>query len=392
MKKIVSMFLVLAMLLCAAAFAEGVAPENIKMGLICIGDENSGYDVNFIDATKKALDSLGLSESQLVIRFNAGDGEGAEDAAVELAEQGCNFIFADSYGHEGYVQLVAADYPEIQFSHATGDKAAASGLANFHNAFASIYEGRYVAGVVAGMKLNQMIADGKITADQAKIGYVGAFPFAEVISGFTSFFLGARSVCPTATMTVQYINNWGDFGMEKEAAEALIGNYNCVLISQHADTTGEATACEAAGVPVVGYNISMIPTAPTCALVSSRIDWSAYIAMALQAVMDGENYDTDWCQGFAEGAVALTELNEAAVAEGTAEAVEDVKAKLISGEIKVFDTSTFTIGGLTPEEFAQTEEGAAYADYIYDGEFHESEVRSAPYFNLIIDGIEVLSE
>ncbi len=391
MKKIVSMFLVLAMLLCAAAFAEGVAPEDIKMGLICIGDENSGYDVNFIDAAKKALASLGLSEDQLIIKFNAGDGEGAEDAAVELAESGCNYIFADSFGHEDYVIQVAADYPDIQFSHATGFKAAGSGLPNMHNAFASIYEARYVAGIVAGMKLNEMIDQGKITPEQAKIGYVGAFPFAEVISGFTSFFLGARSVCPTATMAVQYINSWGDPAMEKEAAEALIGNYNCVLISQHADTTGESIACEAAGVPCVGYNISMISVAPTCALVSSRIDWSAYMAMALQCVMDGTNFDTDWCQGFAEGAVALTELNDAAVAEGTAEAVDEAIAKLIAGEIKVFDTATFTIGGLTPEDFAQTEEGAAYADYIYDGEFHESEAQSAPYFNLIIDGIEELS-
>ena len=391
MKKIVSLFLALAMLLCAAAFAEGIAPEDIKMGLICIGDENSGYDVNFIDAARKALDSLGLSEDQLIIKYNSGDGELAYDAAVDLAENGCNYIFADSFGHEDYVIQVASEYPEIQFSHATGYKAASSGLANMHNAFASIYEGRYVAGVVAGMKLNAMIADGTITEDQAQIGYVGAFPFAEVISGYTSFFLGVRSVCPTATMAVQYINNWGDFALEKEVAEALIGTYNCVLISQHADTTGAPTACEAAGVPCVGYNISMIPTAPTTALVSSRIDWSAYIAYAIQSIIDGQNFDTDWSQGFAEGAVALTELNEAAIAEGTAEAVADVEAKLISGEIEVFDTATFTIGGLTPEEFAETEAGAAYAEHIYDGAFHESDTQSAPYFDIIIDGIEELS-
>lgn len=391
MKKIASMFLALVLLLSAAAFAEGIAPEDIKMGLICIGDENSGYDVNFIDAAKKALESLGLSEDQLIIKYNSGDGELAYDAAIDLAENGCNYIFADSFGHEDYVIQAAQEYPQIQFSHATGYKAAGSGLSNMHNAFASIYEGRYAAGVVAGLKLNAMIEAGDITAEQARIGYVGAFPFAEVISGFTSFYLGARSVCPSATMVVQYINSWGDFALEKEAAEALIGNYNCVLISQHADTTGESTACEALGVPCVGYNISMIPTAPTCALVSSRIDWSAYMAYAIQSIIDGQNFETDWCQGFAEGAVALTELNESAVAEGTAEAVEEVIAKFTAGELQVFDTSTFTIGGLTPEEFAETEDGAAYAQYIHDGAFHESETQSAPYFNLIIDGIEELS-
>ena len=390
MKKIVSVLLALAMLLCAAAFAEGVAPENVKMGLICIGDENSGYDANFIEAAKAALASLGLNEDQLIIRYNISESEAALDAAVDLAESGCNYIFADSFGHEDYILQAAEEYPEIQFSHATGYKAAGSGLANAHNAFASIYEARYTAGVVAGMKLNEMIANGQITAEQAKVGYVGAHPFAEVISGYTSFFLGIRSVCPTATMVVQYTGSWGDFALEKEAAEALIGTQNCVLISQHADTTGAPTACEAAGVPCVGYNISMIPVAPTTALVSSRIEWSAYMAMALQAVMNGENFDTDWCQGFVDGAVALTELNEAAVAEGTAEAVADVEAKLVSGELQVFDTSTFTIGGLTPEEFVETEDGAAYAQYVYDGAFHESEVASAPYFNIIIDGIEVL--
>ena len=390
MKKIVSLFLALVMLLCAAAFAEGIAPEDIKMGLICIGDENSGYDANFIEAAKAALASLGLNEDQLIIRYNISESEAALDAAVDLAESGCNYIFADSFGHEDYILQAAEEYPEIQFSHATGYKAAGSGLANAHNAFASIYEARYTAGVVAGMKLNEMIANGQITAEQAKVGYVGAHPFAEVISGYTSFFLGIRSVCPTATMVVQYTGSWGDFALEKEAAEALIGTQNCVLISQHADTTGAPTACEAAGVPCVGYNISMIPVAPTTALVSSRIEWSAYMAMALQAVMNGENFDTDWCQGFAEGAVALTELNDAAVAEGTAEAVAEVEAKLVSGELQVFDTATFTIGGLTPEEFVETEDGAAYAQYVYDGAFHESEVASAPYFNIIIDGIEVL--
>ena len=357
MKKIVSVLLALAMLLCAAAFAEGVAPENVKMGLICIGDENSGYDANFIEAAKAALASLGLNEDQLIIRYNISESEAALDAAVDLAESGCNYIFADSFGHEDYILQAAEEY---------------------------------TAGVVAGMKLNEMIANGQITAEQAKVGYVGAHPFAEVISGYTSFFLGIRSVCPTATMVVQYTGSWGDFALEKEAAEAPIGTQNCVLISQHADTTGAPTACEAAGVPCVGYNISMIPVAPTTALVSSRIEWSAYMAMALQAVMNGENFDTDWCQGFVDGAVALTELNEAAVAEGTAEAVADVEAKLVSGELQVFDTSTFTIGGLTPEEFVETEDGAAYAQYVYDGAFHESEVASAPYFNIIIDGIEVL--
>ena len=379
MKKIASVLLVLALTLCSFAFAEGVAPEDMKIGFICIGDENSGYDANFLRGASEAMEALGLNADQLIVKYNILENQDAYDAAVDLAEAGCSYIFADSFGHEDYIKLVAEEYPEIQFSHATGYQAASSGLENLHNCFASIYEARYVAGIVAGMKLNEMIEAGKFTAEQAKVGYVGAFPYAEVVSGYTSFFLGMRSVCPSVTMTVKYTNNWGDFALEKEAAEALIAQ-GCVLISQHADTTGAPTACEAAGVPCVGYNIDMTAVAPTTALVSSRINWAPYLTMAIQAVMNGESFDTDWCQGYADGAVAITALNDAAVAEGTAEAVEAAEAALAAGELHVFDASTFTVGGEAPE-----------SEHIYDGYFHESETASAPYFDLRIDGIEELA-
>jgi len=379
MKKIASVLLVLALTLCSFAFAEGVAPEDMKIGFICIGDENSGYDANFLRGASEAMEALGLNADQLIVKYNILENQDAYDAAVDLAEAGCSYIFADSFGHEDYIKLVAEEYPEIQFSHATGYQAASSGLENLHNCFASIYEARYVAGIVAGMKLNEMIEAGKFTAEQAKVGYVGAFPYAEVVSGYTSFFLGMRSVCPSVTMTVKYTNNWGDFALEKEAAEALIAQ-GCVLISQHADTTGAPTACEAAGVPCVGYNIDMTAVAPTTALVSSRINWAPYLTMAIQAVMNGENFDTDWCQGYADGAVAITALNEAAVAEGTAEAVEAAEAALTAGELHVFDASTFTVGGEAPE-----------SEHIYDGYFHESETASAHYFDMRIDGIEKLA-
>lgn len=386
MKKIVSLLLVLAMLLCSAAFAESVAKEDIKIGFICIGDENEGYTANFLNGAKQMLTDLGLSEDQLIVKYNILENEGCYDAAVDLAEAGCNIIFANSFGHESYIAQAASEYPDIEFCHATGVTAASSGMANMHNYFGAIYEARYVAGVVAGLKINAMIADGTITEDQAKIGYVGAFPFAEVVSGYTSFFLGVRSVCPSATMIVKYTNSWGDFALEKEAAEALIAQ-DCILISQHSDTTGPATACEAANVPCVGYNISMIATAPNNALVSSAINWAPYITLAVNSVINGEAIPADWCQGYVDGAVRITELNEAAVAEGTAEAVAEVEAKLAAGELNVFDTSTFTVNGMTPEEYVATEEGAAAAEYIHDGAFHESEWRSAPYFELRIDGI-----
>ena len=388
MKKIVSLVLVLAMaLICTAAFAEGIPADQIKVGYIFVGDENEGYTAAHYEGAKAMMAALGLTDDQVIIKWTIPETEACYDAAVDLAEAGCNIIFANSFGHETYMMQVAAEYPDIQFCHATGYQAASSGMSNMHNYFDSIYEARYVGGVVAGMKLNEMIANGVITEDNCTIGYIGAFPYAEVISGFTSFFLGVRSVCPAATMEVKYTNSWASYDLEKEAAEALIAQ-GCVLISQHADTTGAPTACEESGVPIVGYNISMIATAPTTALTSASNNWGSYYTYAVDCVIKGEEIATDWCQGYAEGAVCITELNEAACAEGTAEKVAEVEAAIKDGTLHVFDTSTFTVGGETLEDLiANNPDYAKYADYVSDGYFHESELASAPAFDLIIDGV-----
>ena len=285
----------------AEKVGEGVDVKDLKVGFIFIGDENEGYTAAHYAGAKGMQEALGLSDDQIIIKWNIPEDETCYDAAVDLADQGCNIVFANSFGHESYILQAAAEFPDVQFCHATGYQAAGSGLANMHNYFTSIYESRYVSGVVAGMKLNEMIADGKITEDTAKVGYVGAYPYAEVISGFTSFFLGVRSQCPSATMEVKYTNSWASFDLEKECAESLIAD-KCVLISQHADTTGAPTACQAAGVPCVGYNISMIETAPDAALTSASINWEPYYEYATKCVIDGTAIDTDWCKGFAEGA------------------------------------------------------------------------------------------
>lgn len=368
------------------ASAEGVAKEDIKVGAIYIGDENEGYTEAHMKGIDEMIEKLGLDESQVIEKTLIGEDEACADAAYDLADQGCQIIFANSFGHESYMLEAAGEYPDVQFCHATGYQAASSGLANMHNYFTSIYEARYVSGVVAGMKLNEMLDNGTITEDQAKVGYVGAYPYAEVISGYTSFFLGVRSVCPAATMEVKYTNSWASFDLEKECAEALIAD-GCVLISQHADTTGAPTACEAAGVPVVGYNVSMIETAPTQALTSASINWGPYYTYAVQSVIDGTAIDTDWCKGFSEGANRITELNDAAIAEGTKEKVEEVEAAIIDGSLKVFDTSTWTVDGETLDTYEKNG-----IEYISDGYFHESEYGSAPAFDIAIDGITSIVE
>ena len=372
--------------------ASAGAADDFKVGVIYIGDENEGYTAAHMEGIDGMMENLGLDASQVIEKTNIPEDESAYDAAADLAEQGCDIIFANSFGHESYIIQAATDYPDIEFCHATGYQAASSGLPNMHNYFTAIYESRYVSGVVAGLKLNEMIANGDITEDECKVGYVGAYPYAEVISGFTSFYLGVRSVCPSATMEVKYTNSWADMSAEAEVANALIAD-GCVLISQHADTTGAPSACEAAGVPCVGYNVSMISVAPNTALTSASIDWSVYYTYATECAMNGEAIDTDWCHGFADGADKLTELNENVIAEGTEEKVKEVEAAIIDGSTHVFDTSTFTVDGKSLEDaIAEGGEYADYADYVSDGYFHESELASAPSFAIIIDGITSITE
>ena len=400
MKKITALLLALVMVfaLCACGGDDnktegGDADDALKVGFIFLHDENSTYDLNFMNAAKEACANLGLSEDQYIFKTNIDETQECYDAACELADAGCDIVFADSFGHEAFLMEAAKEFPEVQFCHATGTNAHTAGLANFHNAFASIYEGRYLAGIAAGMKLNEMIDAGDFTADEAKIGYVGAYPYAEVVSGYTSFFLGARSVCPTVTMEVTFTGSWYDETAEKEGANKLIAN-GCKLISQHADSMGAPTACEMAGVPNVSYNGSTVDACPNTFIVSSRIDWAPYYEYVINAVKNGETIDADWTGTLATGSVVLTDINEQAAAEGTAEAIADAKAKLEDGTLFVFDTANFTVEGKTLDSYmADVDSDAAYekdTEVIENGIFMESKFRSAPYFDLQIDGITLL--
>ena len=367
-------------------------PEGFKVGFITLHDENSTYDLNFINAAKEACETLGVEYTLIT---NVPEGQECYDKAAELADAGCNIIFADSFGHEDYMIQAAKEFPDVQFCHSTGTKAHTEGLSNYHNAFASIYEGRYLAGVAAGMKLNEMIENGEFTADEAKMGYVGAFTYAEVISGYTSFFLGARSVCPTATMEVTFTGSWYDETAEKEGAQKLIQN-GCKLISQHADSMGAPTACETAGVPNVSYNGSTASVGPNTYIISSRIDWAPYYIYAIKACMNGEAIDTDWTGTLGTGSVVLSELNEKVAAAGTQEALDQVKAELEAGTRHVFDITTFTVDGKQLDSYmADVDTDPDYTpdtEAIKDGYFAESSDRSAPYFNLYIDGITLLDQ
>lgn len=383
-------------------------PADFKVGFIFLHDENSTYDLNFINAAKEVKAELGLTDEQVIFKTNVPEGNECYEAAADLVDRGCDIVFADSFGHEAYLAQAAKEFTDVEFCHATGTTAHTAGLANLHNAFASIYEGRYLAGIAAGLKLNAMIENGDFTADKAKIGYVGAYTYAEVISGYTSFYLGAKSVCPTVTMEVQFTGSWYDESSEKEAATTLINN-GCKLISQHADSMGAPTACENAGVPNVSYNGSTKDSCPNTFIVSSKINWAPYFEYIINCALNNEKIADDWCKGSSDGSVELTDINEAVAAAGTAEAIENATKALADGTLHVFDVSTFTVtvtdklnvsakvdadGHLT-SFMADVDTDDNYTpdtEVISDGYFHESEYRSAPYFDLKIDGIKLLNE
>ena len=389
------------------------AASNLKVGVILIGDETEGYSAAHINGIKAAAAELGMSDDQIVWKYKIPEGAECSDAAEDLVGQGCNLIISNSYGHQTYMVEVAEKYPDITFVSMTGDFAALTGLDNFKNAFTAIYQSRYVSGVVAGMKLKELIESGTLTPENqpnsfdadgnVKIGYVGAFPYAEVVSGYTAFYLGAKSVWPQTVMEVMYTNSWFDIDKEGAAAEALIAN-GSVIVGQHADSTGAPAATQKlkdAGTICysVGYNIDMLETAPTAALTSATNVWEAYYKEAFTDAMNGEEIPVDWAKGYDDGAVAITELGPEC-AEGTADKVAEVEAALKDGSLHVFDTSTFTVGGETVTSapvdltFYDYSTGDAVVVYqgetkeaIHDGYFDESTLRSAPYFTLRVDGI-----
>ena len=358
-----------------------------KFCLITLHDSNSSYDKNFIDAFNEIGTELGVD---VEIKSGVPEGEECYNAAKEFAESGCKGIFADSFGHEEYILKAAKEYPKIQFAHATGTLAHTEKLDNFHNVFAKIYEARYVTGIAAGMKLNEMIKNNEIKESEAKIGYVGAFPYAEVISGFTAFYLGAKSVCNSTTMKVRYTGSWYDEQLEKEAAEKLIDDDKCKIISQHADSQGAPNVCESKGVPNVYYNGENTQLTKSY-LISQKINYKPFFKIFVENTQKGTKMDYDYTGSLNDDSVIVYKASSIA-ASGTQAAVDKAIEDLKSNKTKVFDTSKFTVNGTkltsykadvdTDENFEKDTEA------ISDGYFHESELRSAPYFDIIIDGID----
>lgn len=400
MKKFLAILLALVMMLSIVACgnkdkgageSDASAAGDFKIGVILLHNDQIGYDAAHMEGVKTAAANLNIPAENIIWKYDIPEDEKAYDAAVDLAEQGCDIIFADSFGHESYVWQAASEYPDVIFCHATGTTAASAKIANGHNYFTKVYESRYVSGVVAGLKLKEMMDAGIVT--DPYIGYVGAFPYAEVKSGYTAFFLGVRSIVPEAHMDVTYTNSWADQTAEYDAANSLIAK-GCVIISQHADTTGAPTAVEEAlqsgkTVYCVGYNVDMLAAAPNAALTSAQNNWSALYTIMIESAMKGETIPADLSVGYADNGVMISKLGPSC-AEGTADKVAEVEKAIAEGTLHVFDTSTFTVNGETLTSYDQSW-GFEGTQLIWDGYFHESEIISAPLLDFVIDGITELN-
>ncbi len=418
MKKVLALLLALVMVLALAACgsssssgsadgssssgSSGETGSDVKIGIILVGDENEGYTYAHIAGVEEAIAATGISSDNVIMKYSIPEDEECYDAASDLVEQGCTLIISNSYGHQTYMQLAASENPDVTFVSCTGDTANQSGLDNFKNAFTAIYQARYVSGVVAGLKVAELVENGELSAanydsdGNVKIGYVGAYPYAEVVSGYTAFFLGVQSVYPNVSMEVSYTNSWFDITAEGTAAESLMAD-GCVIIGQHADSTGAPAAVQAAQdagtlAYSVGYNVDMLSVAPTAALTSATNNWGVYYTYAFNCALNGEEIATDWCEGYETGTVAITTLGDSC-ADGTAEKVAEVEAALTSGELQVFDCSTFTVDGVTPTSILidMDNDYTGETEGVVDGVFQESTLRSAPGFTARIDGITELN-
>lgn len=419
-KKITALLLVVLMLVSVAAFTScgDANASDLKIGVILIGDETEGYSLAHINGIKDAAKALNIKEEQIQWKYKIEETNDVYEEASALVAEGCKLIISNSYGHQDFMAQAAKDFPSVTFVAMTGDYAAISNIPNLYNAFTDVYESRYISGVVAGLKLKALLEDGTLTTStqpdsfdengNVKIGYVGAFPYAEVVSGYTAFYLGIKSVVSNVVMDVYYTGYWFHIDNEAAAAEKLIAD-GCVIIGQHADSTGAPTATQKALnngkiAYSVGYNVDMLEVAGTAALTSATNTWSVYYKTLIEAFMNNQTIPQNWAEGFSKDAVAITKLGPSC-AEGTEAYVNDVIAKIKDGTLHVFDTSKFTVGGETITTYNPS---LSYMDFstdpitvVYEGPvveaiktdangvsyFDESSFRSAPYFDLRIDGI-----
>ena len=387
-KYLIVTFVLCALVLLGFALATGYWGSNagntvMRVGFVYSEDESTPYTANFVRA-QRALEEEYAGKVEVLARSNV-NGRESEQPMRDLVREGCKVIFINM---DTDIPIdLAREFQDVQFCQVSLPNVSLEGAPdNYHTFNGEIYQARYVSGVAAGMKLRQLLDSGAILPQDAMVGYVGANSSSEVISGYTAFLLGIRTVAPEAVMRVRYTGSWSNYNAEKEAARELIKE-GCVIISQHVNTMASAAACEeatAAGQRVyhVGYHQSMMDVAPSSALVSVRTNWYPYIRQAVEAVMTGQvieqtveahAHGNDMSAGFESGWVEMLELNNYIAAEGTEAKVKKTIENLTKGRVQVFSGNYTGVSSLNPLETIDLNEG-----------YTENEFSSNPSFNYIL--------
>lgn len=362
--------------------------EGLKVGFLFPSNNDATDTASHVEGIRKMQVETGLSDAQVIIKKNVGKDNCASEIDG-LVEKGCNLIFACDKTFEQDVIDAASRYPEVQFCQEDGKKAKKSGLDNMHNFYVRLYEAYYAAGVAAGMKLNDMLNHGSISSSNCVIGFVADEESPENISCLNAFYLGVGNVCSQASMLVRYVDSRGVYDDDGEAAKQLV-KAGVGMMCQHTYTTAVAAVCAENDIPVVGNEVNIINAAPKEAITSAVADWSVYYIYAVNCVINGEAIDVDWCEGYEDGAVTLTQLNDTILVDGTVERLKEVEKNLRNGKEKVFDTEDMTIGGDNLKELAETDKDyKKYKNLVSNGEFKESSKRSAPTMDFLVDGVEV---
>ena len=376
--------LVLAALSFITGFWDNAPKINVtRVGFVYSEDESTPYTANFVKAQRALEDEYG-DRVQVMVKSNVLNRE-SEQPMRELIRGGARILFINM--DTDIPITLAREFPDVQFCQVSLPSISMEGTPeNYHTFNGEIYQARYISGIAAGMKLRQQLDSGALLPQDALVGYIGANASTEVVSGYTAFLLGVRSVAPEATMRVRYTGSWSNYAAEKEQTRELIDE-GCVIIAQHVNTTAPAVACEeavSAGKTVyhVGYHQSMMDIAPSCALVSIRTNWAPYVIQAVRAVMSGtaiENtveaheHGRDLSAGFESGWVELMELNKFIAAEGTQEKIDNAIEGLKKGKIRVFSGNYTGVNPLNASDTIDLNEG-----------FTENQYSSNPSFGYIL--------
>lgn len=399
MRRFVAICVVLLLMTC---FLSACAPSekvnvDFKIGVVYSGNAEDPITATFMSEIDDLIKTYEIKEENVIEKVCKADEFESFNVIWDLVEQKCELVIACDPMLEDYMVQAAMENPKVQFCTYRGTQAKDSPLENVHTFSVGEFESKYLAGVVAGLKFNELLDNGEITTTETKIGYIGGLQSTQAISNYSALYLGAKSVCPSVTMDVQYSGKEESAVLEENSARALIAN-GAKIIAQESLLNGAAKVCEEYNIYYIGNTLTDSSIAPDFSLTSTSCNWSSYFEYAVKCVAKKEMIDKTWCKGVGDDAVCITDINEKALDKDSYEnaktKTEDIIKSLSDGLLHVFDTSTWTVDGKKIESTVSDELSGEYmgVEYISDkGYFMEGEINSSPAFAFKIDGIAVLN-